>query len=152
MKYKPAARTVIVNHENKTAIIDVRHGEYFKIPGGGIEEGESEKEAALREAKEEAGCDVEIIQELGRQEFKDSHAEYGDTLHQSICFLARVLVNHNKTSFDQWEQSNNMKLTWITFEEAINLFSSANPQDFFASEINKRDFAFVMKAKEVLKL
>jgi 8-oxo-dGTP pyrophosphatase MutT (NUDIX family) len=151
MKYKSAARTVIINDNNQVALIDVRHGEYYKIPGGGIETGESEETTAKREALEEADCVVELIQEIGRQEFKDSHPSFGETLHQSICFLAKIITNQNKTNFDSWEQSNDMKLIWVTFDEAIKLFTDAKPQDFFAKEINKRDLSFVIKAKELLK-
>ncbi len=38
---------------------------YWSFPGGGIEEKESPKEGAIREAKEETGLDIEIIKELG---------------------------------------------------------------------------------------
>ena len=59
METKNAARTVIVDENNQIALINVRDGEYYKIPGGGIEEGESEEMAAKREALEESGCAVE---------------------------------------------------------------------------------------------
>lgn len=35
------------------------------VPGGGIEQGESIEEAALREVREETGLDVELVRELG---------------------------------------------------------------------------------------
>jgi ADP-ribose pyrophosphatase YjhB (NUDIX family) len=35
------------------------------VPGGGIDEGESVEEAAVREVKEETGLDVEFVRELG---------------------------------------------------------------------------------------
>ncbi len=38
--------------------------EYFVLPGGSVEEGESVEEAAIREAKEETGLDVIIEKEL----------------------------------------------------------------------------------------
>ena len=37
---------------------------YFTIPGGGVEEGESFRETAIRETKEETCCDVEIVKDL----------------------------------------------------------------------------------------
>lgn len=53
---------IILIEENKLALIE-RHREglhYFIFPGGGVDEGESEEQAAIREAYEELGIVVEI--------------------------------------------------------------------------------------------
>ena len=42
---------------------------YFTIPGGGVEEGEDYKEAAIRETKEETCCDIEIVKELEVEDY-----------------------------------------------------------------------------------
>ncbi len=54
---------IILIEENKLALIERHRGglHYFIFPGGGIDEGESEEQAAIREAKEELGIVVEII-------------------------------------------------------------------------------------------
>ncbi|KKW37136.1 MAG: MutT/nudix family phosphohydrolase [Candidatus Giovannonibacteria bacterium GW2011_GWA2_53_7] len=39
--------------------------DYFVLPGGSLENGESLEEAVVREAKEETGFDVEIKEKLG---------------------------------------------------------------------------------------
>lgn len=46
--------------------------EYYVIPGGGVEEGESLEEALIREIKEELGIDVEIVKYL--QEVEEEKA------------------------------------------------------------------------------
>ena len=150
MNIKKASRTVIVDENNFIALIDVRDGEYYKIPGGGIEAGETEEDAAKREALEEAGCEISIIKKIGEQQFADHSQKYGDTIHHSVCFLARKIGEKKDTNFDEWERSNNMKLIWVSFPQAIELFSKVNTPDFFGSEINQRDFGFVLKAKEML--
>jgi 8-oxo-dGTP pyrophosphatase MutT (NUDIX family) len=149
MKIKKAARAVIVDDDNLIALIDVREGEYYKIPGGGIEDGESEEVAVKREALEEAGCRIEILKRIGEQQFTDDNPEYGETIHHSVCFLAQKIGEQNDTNFDDWERSNNMKLIWVSFSEAIELFSKVNTSDYFGSQINKRDFEFVLKAQKL---
>ena len=150
MNIKRAARAVIVDENNLIALIDVRDGEYYKIPGGGIESDETEEEAAKRESLEEAGCQIEILGKIGEQQFADNNPDYGDMIHHSVCFLAKKIGEQADTNFDDWEQSNKMKLIWVSFPEAIDLFSKVNTSDYFGSQINKRDFEFVVKAQKMI--
>ncbi|MFA6428820.1 MAG: NUDIX domain-containing protein [Candidatus Buchananbacteria bacterium] len=151
MKIKTAARTVIITEDNKTAIIEVRNGEYYKIPGGGVEEGEMIEQAAVREALEEAGCNIKIIRKIGEQEFVDPNPEY-HIIHRSICFLAQVMGKPGEPNFDDWEKGNKFKLFWVSFAEAENFFNSANPQEPIGREINKRDLGFLLKAKSIIEI
>lgn len=52
----------IIELDGKIALIKrVRNNhEYYVIPGGGIEEGETPEDAAIREVKEELGIDIAI--------------------------------------------------------------------------------------------
>jgi 8-oxo-dGTP pyrophosphatase MutT (NUDIX family) len=55
---------VIIHNDDKSQILMVRqHHEdkdIWMVPGGGIEAGENSIEAAVREAKEETGLDIEV--------------------------------------------------------------------------------------------
>lgn len=55
---------IILIKDDKLALIERHRGglHYFIFPGGGIDEGEGEEQAAIREAEEELGIVVEIIQ------------------------------------------------------------------------------------------
>ena len=150
MKVRKAARTVIIDENDLVALIDVRDGEYYKIPGGGIDDGETEEQAAIREALEETGCQVEIIKKIGKKQFIDKNPLYGETTHHSVCFLAKKIKEINITCFNDYEQSNKMKLIWVNFEKAIELFSNVKTDDYFASEINKRDFEFILTARNLI--
>jgi 8-oxo-dGTP diphosphatase len=57
---------VILIKDNKLALIERHRSErhYFSFPGGGIDKGESPREAAIREAEEELGIVVEIKQKV----------------------------------------------------------------------------------------
>lgn len=106
--------------------------------------------AAIREAKEESGCDVEILDKVGEQEFLDKNPKFGDMIHHSVCFLAKLIGERKETNFDEWEKSNDFKMSWVTYEEACKLFESSNTDDFFGKNINQRDYEFLKKAKEIL--
>ena len=153
MNIKRAARAVIVDDKNKTAILEVNDGEYYKIPGGGIEAGETDEKAAKREALEEAGCEVEIIQKLGEQQFIDPSPEYNGSIHFSVCYLAKK-KSEDEANFTDWEKRMKFKLLWVTFDEAIHLFSHAktSQKNKFGMEINKRDLNFIRQAREALEL
>lgn len=49
---------------------------FYTIPGGGIEEGETPEQTALRELKEECGLDGTIVRPLAVQYKKDGSMEY----------------------------------------------------------------------------
>jgi 8-oxo-dGTP pyrophosphatase MutT (NUDIX family) len=55
---------IILIHEGKLALIEryrlERH--YYAFPGGGVDEGETDEQAAIREAEEELGIRVKIVQ------------------------------------------------------------------------------------------
>lgn len=54
---------IILIEDGKLALIE-RHKQgrhYFAFPGGGVDEGETDEEAAVREAEEELGIRVEIL-------------------------------------------------------------------------------------------
>ncbi len=53
---------IILIEENKLALIERQRAgsHYFAFPGGGIDQGESPQQAAIREAEEELGIRVEI--------------------------------------------------------------------------------------------
>ena len=52
---------------------------YFTIPGGGVEDFETYKDAAIRETKEETCCDIEIIKDLYVEDYGEGicHWFYG---------------------------------------------------------------------------
>lgn len=55
---------IILIHDGKLALIE-RHRQgrhYFAFPGGGVDEGETDEQAAIREAEEELGIRVQIVQ------------------------------------------------------------------------------------------
>ena len=59
-KVRKAVRTILINENNVLAIKykGEKNFDYYDIPGGKIEEGETSNEASIREVKEETGIQV----------------------------------------------------------------------------------------------
>jgi len=56
---------IIIEKEKILLLHRIKFGkEYFVLPGGSVEENENNKDALIREVKEETGLDVEIEREL----------------------------------------------------------------------------------------
>lgn len=66
IRVRNSARGIIIN-DHKIAMVHSLKYDYYKFPGGGIEEGESPSEALIRETREETGLIVrpETIREYG---------------------------------------------------------------------------------------
>lgn len=69
MKSPFLATDIIIEYPDGEIVLIERGYEPFKgqyaIPGGGVEIGETVEQAAIREAKEETGLDIELIKLLG---------------------------------------------------------------------------------------
>jgi len=69
---------IILIRDDQVALIE-RHRaglHYFIFPGGGMDDGESAEEAAIREAEEELGIKVEIKQKIAEIQFKVNRQYY----------------------------------------------------------------------------
>lgn len=146
---RKAARTIILDESQKRiAVLEVKNGDYHKIPGGGIEKGEGDKDAAIREALEEGGCDVDLVEKIGELEFVDP--DNVNLIHHSVCFLAQKTRDHKTPYFTEEELANKFKLMWLSFDDAIKLFENVKTRLPFELEMNNRDLKFVKIAKEFL--
>ncbi|KAA0546857.1 NUDIX domain-containing protein [Bacillus sp. BGMRC 2118] len=63
-KHIVSAAAIVLNEKNELLLIKgPRRG--WEMPGGQVEEGESLRDAAVRETKEESGIDIEVIKFCG---------------------------------------------------------------------------------------
>jgi N utilization substance protein B len=63
---------------------------YWTLSKGRLELGEDEKQGTRREVKEEIGLDVEVMDEIGRNEYIANHPEKGKLRKQVAYFLAKA--------------------------------------------------------------
>ena len=63
---------------------------YWTLSKGRLEAGEKEQDGTKREIKEEIGLDVDVMDEIGRNEYVANHPEKGKIRKQVIYFLAKA--------------------------------------------------------------
>ena len=99
--------------------------DYYKFPGGGIEEGETLAEAMIREAREEAGLVVipESVAEYGSVLRKSRGSEPGVSafLQMNYYFICRAEEKLTETQQDPYEAEEGFTPVWIAPEEAIRV-------------------------------
>ena len=131
-----AARALILDNEGKAAVLSVSARNYHKLPGGGVEEGEDMETALRRECLEETGCNIEILEELGKVE--ELRLKWNQ--HQiSHCYLARVSGEKGEPQFTDSEKKAGFELEWFDPEEIARIIASDIPEDYVGLFIQKRD-------------
>ena len=145
-KYRKAVRAVVVDDENNVALLHVSNHNYYKLPGGGIEDGEEIEVALNRECLEEAGCNITIIGEVGRIiEYRDRW----NTEQESYCYIARLKGEKGIQNLQGYEIDAGFKVVWVGIDEAIELVKNSNPNTYDGPFIIIRDTALLTKAKSL---
>ncbi len=143
-KVHEAARAVVLDENNLIALLHVARDNYYKLPGGGLEEGEDKIEGLRRECQEEIGCDVEVVKEIG------TTLEYWkeDTERQtSYCYLAKVIGEKGTPNHTENEKKRGFKAVWVPLEEAMRLVKESMPTHFEGEYIIPRDIVFLEAVK-----
>jgi 8-oxo-dGTP diphosphatase len=128
-KKRNAVRIIVVDEDGKIALNHYsQNNEYqeeYGIPGGGVEVGEDIEKAMLREVKEETGCVIESLEEIG------IIIEYGvspDLIQTVYCYTGKV-KEKGVPIFTPKELKNGLSIKWLSLDNAIQVISQ-NIQGF----------------------
>lgn len=141
---RTAARAVLKKNGH-VALLNVSKHHYYKLPGGGVEEGETIEEALKREIQEETGCTFRVLAKLGEIVEYRSHENRIQTSH---CFIAQV-EKEGKANFTDEEIRDGFRLVWKTIGDAMDLLKKSQPDTYDGKFIVRRDSAFLQQAKAV---
>ena len=114
-RVRKSARCVLLNEAGEVSLQHVRKKGFYKLPGGGVEPGETEEEALRREVIEEVGCAITDIQELG---VVMQYFNRNKLLHIAYGYLARVEGGIGEPCFEEGELADGMKPVWCSLEKA----------------------------------
>ena len=102
MNKRESGRAIIIDNDEvilmfRRRIIDGITKEYYAIPGGGIETGETKESATIREIKEEFNLDIEILSYLGTVE---------DEKNIGYVFNTKIIGGNLKLGGEELEHNN----------------------------------------------
>lgn len=119
---RKATRAIVLKGENILLLYTKRYHDY-SLPGGGIDEGESNIAGLIRELKEETGAhNVQNIEEFGLyEEFRPWHKADFDIIHmKSYCYVCTIDEELLEPELESHEINNGMHPLWMNIHLAIS--------------------------------
>jgi len=119
---RKATRAIVLDGENILLLYTKRYHDY-SLPGGGIDEGESNIDGLVRELKEETGAhSVQNIHEFGLyEEFRPWYKSDFDIVHmKSYCYVCSIAEELHEPELESHEIDNGMHPIWMNIHQAIS--------------------------------
>lgn len=110
---RDTARCIMLNSNHEICLLYSRAKDYFAIPGGGIEPGETLLQAVNREILEETGYTIDNIKPLGK-----IYEERNYRITNTYFFYASPLTK-SETHYMQDELEEDYQLVWLPVDQAI---------------------------------
>jgi 8-oxo-dGTP pyrophosphatase MutT (NUDIX family) len=120
----------VVMHDGKMLLLDRPKRGEVRLPKGHVEPGESAREAALRETREETGyADLEIVADLGTQSshFVNPYKDR-EVTREEIYFLMR-LKSDKRAARDKNDEEQ-FRVMWASLEESLARLTFGTEQEF----------------------
>lgn len=128
-KHIVSAATIVLNNQNEILLIKgPRRG--WEMPGGQVEEGESLKDAAIRETKEESGIDIEVVRFCGV--FQNVRGSICNTLFLGVPIGGELTTSSESLEVGFFPVSKALEMvTWKNFRQRIEYCLNDSLQPFY---------------------
>jgi 8-oxo-dGTP diphosphatase len=141
MRMRRSARLLVLDPSLRVLLFRFVHSkgalagqDYWATPGGGVEEGETFEQAAIRELAEETGiCVQDIGAEVGRREFLLQLPDGEHVIAHERSFL--VKTEHESPSRDGWTAQEAEVMTdhkWWSCDELAQTTATVWPEDLLS--------------------
>lgn len=143
---RKSARAILRNKDGYINLQHIKRDSFHKLPGSGLETGESIEEALRRELLEEAGCECIIGDLIGIViEYRNKY----NLIQISYAYIADVVGEIGEPKFEQAEIDEQLTNLWVSPEKALAQMKSDTPEKYKGHFILQREISFL---EEYLKL
>ena len=116
--------------ENELFFLLLKHNKgHWSFPKGHMEEGETERETALREIKEETGLDVKLDDDYF---YKITYSPKKNVLKDVVYFIATPLTNEITMQYSEIEE-----IIWANEEDALNTITYDDDKQVFIQTVKE---------------
>ena len=138
-----SARAMIVS-DGLVAMIHSRARDYYKLPGGGIEKGESREESLIREVLEETGLHVipESIDELGYIHRIRKSQKYEDEcfIQNNYYYFCDVTDEVSEPNYDEGELADDFVPEFVDPVHAFEVNAGIGEDDPLYGMVQRENF------------
>lgn len=141
-RHRRATRAVIVDNNGNVAILHQIPDDWYGIPGGGVEDGETYEQGVVRECKEEIGCDIKIEKFLGAT---IEYRKMDNLINESHGYTARIIGEKGSPNAD--DDTNDSIILWVPICEAMSLIKNLQKsENLYYQYCMERDLIFLKQA------
>lgn len=141
MSNKPprkTSRAIVINEEGNCAVMYAEKFNLYSLPGGGIEDGEDEVSALIREIDEETGCTCDFVEQLGMVSENRNHQDYTTI---SYYFVVHTKTKAGSIHLTDAEIENGTSVQWLSLEETIHRIRDVEHETTQRKFLQARDVA-----------